>query len=61
MRNGPSTEATIWKRMTDADLAPFKNVRPDPWPKVPRSLGSRVSEGSYGSRVNYSDQTVTIE
>ena len=31
MRNRPSTEATIWKRMTDA---PFKNVRPDPWPKV---------------------------
>lgn len=34
VRNRPSTEETIWKRMTDADWAPFKNVQPDPWPKV---------------------------
>jgi glutathione S-transferase len=34
VRNRPSTGETIWKRMTDADWAPFKNVQPDPWPKV---------------------------
>ena len=34
VRNRPSTEETIWKRMTDSDWAPFNNVQPDPWPKV---------------------------
>jgi len=34
VRNRPSTDAAIWKRMTDADWAPFKDVQPDPWPKV---------------------------
>jgi glutathione S-transferase len=34
MRNRPSVKATIFDRMTDADWAPFKNLAPDPWPKV---------------------------
>ena len=34
MRERPSTKATIWDRMSDTDWAPFKNLQPDPWPKV---------------------------
>jgi glutathione S-transferase len=34
MRERPSVQATIFKRMTDADWAPFKNLAPDPWPRV---------------------------
>ena len=34
MRERPSTRAAILDRMTDADWAPFKNLEPDPWPKV---------------------------
>jgi glutathione S-transferase len=34
VRNRPSTEEMIWKRMSDNDWAPFKSVQPDPWPKV---------------------------
>ncbi len=34
MRQRPSVKATIFDRMTDADWAPFKNLAPDPWPKV---------------------------
>ncbi|WP_207003682.1 glutathione S-transferase family protein [Trinickia mobilis] len=34
MRDRPSTEDTLWKRMTDGDWAPFKNASIDPWPKV---------------------------
>jgi len=34
MRERPSVEATIFKRMSDADWAPFKELAPDPWPKV---------------------------
>ena len=34
MRERPSVKATIFDRMTDADWAPFKNLAPDPWPKV---------------------------
>ena len=34
LRNRPSTQATIFNRMTDADWAPFKNLAPDPWPQV---------------------------
>jgi glutathione S-transferase len=34
MRERPSVKATIFDRMTEADWAPFKNLSPDPWPKV---------------------------
>ena len=34
MRERPSVRATIWDRMQDSDWAPFKNLSPDPWPKV---------------------------
>jgi glutathione S-transferase len=34
MRKRPSTEQTILARMTAGDAAPFKNLQPDPWPKV---------------------------
>jgi glutathione S-transferase len=34
MRVRPSVKAAIFDRMTEADAAPFKNLEPDPWPKV---------------------------
>ncbi|HEY2528689.1 MAG TPA: glutathione S-transferase family protein [Xanthobacteraceae bacterium] len=34
MRARPSVEAAIFARMTETDWAPFKNLAPDPWPKV---------------------------
>lgn len=34
MRARPTTKQAILERMTDADWAPFKELRPDPWPKV---------------------------
>ncbi len=34
MRARPSVKAAIFDRMTEADAAPFKNLAPDPWPKV---------------------------
>jgi glutathione S-transferase len=34
MRARPSLKAAIFDRMTEADWAPFKNLAPDPWPKV---------------------------
>ena len=34
MRTRPSVKAAIFDRMTEADAAPFKNLAPDPWPKV---------------------------
>jgi glutathione S-transferase len=34
VRERPSVKAAIFDRMTDADWAPFKNLTPDPWPKV---------------------------
>jgi glutathione S-transferase len=34
MRGRPSVKAAIFDRMTEADWAPFKNLAPDPWPKV---------------------------
>jgi glutathione S-transferase len=34
IRQRPSTETAILKRMTDADWAPFRTFQPDPWPKV---------------------------
>jgi glutathione S-transferase len=30
----PSVRAAIFDRMQEADWAPFKNLSPDPWPKV---------------------------
>ena len=34
VRQRPSTDTAIFKHMTEADAAPFKNLTPDPWPKV---------------------------
>ena len=34
VRERPSVKATIFDRMGDSDWAPFKNLSPDPWPKV---------------------------
>jgi hypothetical protein len=34
VRERPSTEQTIFKRMTETDAAPFKKLEPDPWPTV---------------------------
>jgi len=34
MRVRPSVRAAIFDRMSEADWAPFKNLAPDPWPKV---------------------------
>ena len=38
VRQRSSTNTAIFKRMTDADAAPFKNLTPDPWPKVQEML-----------------------
>jgi glutathione S-transferase len=34
VRERPSVKATIFDRMSESDWAPFKNLAPDPWPKV---------------------------
>ena len=34
MRARPSVKAAIFDRMSETDWAPFKNLAPDPWPKV---------------------------
>jgi len=34
VRARPSVKAAILDRMSEADWAPFKNLSPDPWPKV---------------------------
>ena len=34
MRERPSVKAAIFERMEETDWAPFKNLAPDPWPKV---------------------------
>jgi len=34
----PSTEDTIFKRMTDKDWAPFKAIEPDPWSQVQKLM-----------------------
>jgi glutathione S-transferase len=34
MRERPSVKATLIDRMTEMDWAPFRNLAPDPWPKV---------------------------
>jgi glutathione S-transferase len=38
MRARPSVKAAVFDRMTDQDWAPFKNLAPDPWPKVQELL-----------------------
>ena len=40
VRKRPATESAIFKRMTEADAAPFKNLDPDPWPKVRELLAA---------------------
>jgi glutathione S-transferase len=34
MRTRPSVKSTIYDRMSEIEWAPFKNLAPDPWPKV---------------------------
>jgi glutathione S-transferase len=34
VRERPSVKTTIFERMSENDWAPFKNLSPDPWPKV---------------------------
>jgi len=34
MRGRPSVKAAIYDRMSETDWAPFRNLAPDPWPKV---------------------------
>jgi glutathione S-transferase len=34
VRQRPSVKAAIFNRMRDGDWAPFRNLSPDPWPKV---------------------------
>jgi glutathione S-transferase len=34
VRERPSFSQAITGRMTEADAAPFKNISPDPWPKI---------------------------
>ncbi len=34
VRARPSVKATIFERMSEADWAPFRNLAPDPWPKI---------------------------
>jgi glutathione S-transferase len=38
MRTRPSVKATIFDRMEEKDWAPFRNLAPDPWPKVQELL-----------------------
>ena len=40
IRQRPSTEQAIFKRMTELDAAPFQNLQPDPWPKVQELLAA---------------------
>jgi glutathione S-transferase len=34
VRNRPSVQSAIFDRMCETDWAPFRNLAPDPWPKV---------------------------
>jgi glutathione S-transferase len=34
MQSRPSVKAAIFERMEESDWAPFKNLSPDPWPRV---------------------------
>ena len=45
MRERPSVKSSIFDRMTDEDWAPFKNLKPDPWPKV-RELLAKLGKQS---------------
>ena len=38
VRERPSVKTAIFDRMQDTDWAPFKNLAPDPWPKVQQML-----------------------
>jgi glutathione S-transferase len=38
VRERPSVKATIFDRMEEKDWAPFRNLAPDPWPKVQTML-----------------------
>ncbi len=38
VRARESTQAQIFERMSEKDWAPFKNLQPDPWPKVQELL-----------------------
>jgi glutathione S-transferase len=38
VRERPSVKAAIFDRMSEVDWAPFKNLAPDPWPKVQQML-----------------------
>jgi glutathione S-transferase len=38
MRERPSVKAAIFDRMTETDWVPFKNLAPEPWPKVQELL-----------------------
>jgi len=40
VRARPSVKAAIFDRMTEADWAPFRNLTPDPWPKVQTLLAA---------------------
>jgi glutathione S-transferase len=40
MRERASVDQAVFKRMTDADWAPFRNIDSDPWPKVSAILKS---------------------
>jgi glutathione S-transferase len=40
VRKRPSVKAEIFDRMSEADWAPFKNLAPDPWPKVQQMLNA---------------------
>ena len=38
VRARPSVNTAIFDRMAEADTVPFKNLAPDPWPKVQELL-----------------------
>ena len=40
VRERPSVKTAIFDRMQDTDWAPFKNLAPDPWPKVQQMLNA---------------------
>jgi glutathione S-transferase len=40
MQARPSVKAAIFDRMSESDWAPFKNLAPDPWPKVQEMLNA---------------------
>jgi hypothetical protein len=50
MRARPSVKAAIFDRMTEKDWAPFKNLAPDPWPKVQELLRATGESRSQSNR-----------